>query len=160
MNTAYSEELSPPKELFSREWFDASNHLDLLRFRTNRIDETKKKLENLEKELRIKRREDNSPEYVQDLLIDTVTLNSNIGVWNVYKNETVDTKGYIRTTSWQWEIKMIYPDNTRVMSKWEWELVLGKVQREGVCLCMLSPQCVEWLNTVSDWVGDMRTVGI
>lgn len=153
MNVAYSEEMRPPKELFSREWFDLWN--DSRPSPTyDRIDETKRKLENLEKGLRIKRRGDTNPGYVQDLLVDTVTLlNSYIGVWNVYKNETVGTKGYVRTTSWQWEIKMIHPHNTRVMSTWE-EVVLGGVQREGVCLCMLSSECVEWLNRLSHWVSE------
>ena len=158
MNVAYSEELSPPKELFSREWFDASNHLDLLRFRTARIDETKKKLEDLETKLRQKIWKRGGG-YKQDHLVDTITLlNSHIGVWNVYTDDNIR---YIQTRAQleRLEIKMIHPDNTRVMSKWEW-LVLGKVQRTGVCVAMLSPQCVEWLNTVSDWVGDMRTVRI
>lgn len=159
MNTAYSEELSPPKELFSREWFDASNHLDLLRFRTARIDETKKKLEELETKLSAKLIIDYGPAYVGDHLVDTITLlNSHIGVWNVYTDDNIR---YIQTRAQleRLEIKMIHPHNTRVMSKWEW-LVLGKVQRTGVCVAMLSPQCVEWLNTISDWVGDMRTVRI
>lgn len=152
MSTAYSEELCPPKELFSREWFDASNHLDLLRFRTARIDETKKKLEELETKLRQKIWKRGGG-YKQDLLVDTITLlNSHIGVWNVYSDDNIR---YIQTRAQleRLEIKMIHPDNTRVMSKWEW-LVLGKVQRTGVCVAMLSPECVEWLNIISDWVGE------
>lgn len=151
MNTAYSEELRPPKELFSRQWFDASNHLDLLRFRDSRIDETKKKLEDLEVKLRQKIWK--SGGYTQDLLIDTITLlNSYIGVWNVYTDDNIR---YIKTKAQmeRLEIKMIRPDNTRVMSKWE-EVVLGGVQRTGVCVAMLSPQCVEWLNTISHWVSE------
>lgn len=151
MNIAYSEEMRPPKELFSREWFDSSNHLDLLRFRTNRIDETKQKLENLETKLRKKIWKDGR--YVGDLLVDTVTLvNTYIGVWNVYSDDNIR---YIQTKAQldKLEIKMIHPHNTRVMSNWQ-EVVLGGVQRTGVCLVMLSDEAVQWLNTVSDWVGE------
>ena len=144
MNVAYSEELRPPKELFSRQWFDLWN--DCRPSPTyDRIDETKRKLENLEIKLRIKRRGDTNPGYVQDLLIDTVTLlNSYIGVWNV---EMANPFPLV------WDIGMTYPHNKRVMSKWE-EIVLGGVQRKGVCLSMLSPQSVEWLNTISHWVSE------
>ena len=151
MNIAYSKEMRPPKELFSREWFDASNHLDLLTFRDSRIDETKKKLENLETKLRQKIWKNGG--YKQDLLVDTVTLvNTYIGVWNVHSDNNIR---YIQTKAQldKLEIKMIHPHNTRVMSKWE-EVVLGKVQRTGVCLCMLSPQCVHWLNRISHWVSE------
>ena len=139
MNTAYSEEMRPPKELFSREWFDLWNdHRPSPTY--DRIDETKRKLENLEKELRKKIWK--SGGYTQDLLVDTVTLlNSYIGVWQT------------NIVFAEWEIQMVYPHNKRVMSNWE-EVVLGGVQRKGVCLSMLSPQCVEWLNTVSDWVSE------
>ena len=153
MNTAYSEEMRPPKELFSREWFDASNHLDLLRFRTNRIDETKKKLEDLKTKLSAKLIIDYGPAYVGDYLVDTITLlNSNIGVWDVYSDDNIR---YIQTRAQldKLKIKMIHPDNTRVMSKWE-EVVLGGVQRTGVCVAMLSPQCVEWLNMLSTLAGE------
>ena len=146
MNTEYSEELRPPKELFSREWFDLWNdHLNHRPSPTyNRIDQTKRKLENLEIKLRIKRRGNTNPGYVQDLLIDTVTLlNSYIGVWESTKP----------TTGVPHHITMVYPHASRVMSTWE-EIVLGGVQRKGVCLSMLSPQCVEWLNTISDWVSE------
>lgn len=151
MNTTYSEEMRPPKELFSREWFDASNHLDLLRFRTSRIDETKKKLEDLETKLRQKIWKRGGG-YTQDLLVDTITLlNSYIGVWNVYTDDNIR---YIKTKAQldKLEIKMIHPDNTRVMSKWE-EVVLGGVQRTGVCVAMLSPHCVDWLNKISKDIG-------
>ena len=143
MNTTYSEEMRPPKELFSRQWFDLWN--DYHPFPTyDRIDQTKRKLENLEIKLRIKRRGDNSPGYVQDLLIDTVTLlNSYIGLWEATKP----------TSGVSPHITMIYPHNKRVMSTWE-EIVLGGVQRDGVCLSMLSPQCVEWLNRLSHWVSE------
>ena len=144
MNTAYSEEMRPPKELFSREWFDLWND-----YRPspayNRIDETKRKLENLEKGLRIKRRGNTNPGYVQDLLVDTVTLlNSYIGVWETTKSHT---------TGIPHNITMIYPHDGRVMSTWE-EIVLGGVQRKGVCLSMLSPECVEWLNRLCHWVSE------
>ena len=132
MNTAYSEEMRPPKELFSREWFDLWNdHRPSPTY--DRIDETKRKLENLEKELRKKIWK--SGGYTQDLLVDTVTLlNSYIGVWQT------------NIVFAEWEIQMVYPHNKRVMSNWE-EVVLGGVQRKGVCLSMLSPQCVEWLKS-------------
>ena len=143
MNTAYSEELRPPKELFSREWFDLWNdHRPSPTY--DRIDETKRKLENLEKGLRIKRRGNTNPGYVQDLLVDTVTLlNSYIGVWEATKP----------TTGVPPHVTMIYPHASRVMSTWE-EIVLGGVQRKGVCLAMLSPECVEWLNRLCHWVGE------
>ena len=139
----YSEELRPPKELFSREWFDLWNdHRPSPTY--DRIDETKKKLENLEKGLRIKRRGNTNPGYVQDLLVDTVTLlNSYIGVWEATKP----------TSEVPPHVTMIYPHASRVMSTWE-EIVLGRVQREGVCLSMLSSECVEWLNRISHWVGE------
>ncbi len=140
----YSEKLRPPKELFSREWFDIWN--DCRPSPTyDRIDETKRKLENLEIKLRIKRRGNNNPGYVQDLLVDTVTLlNSYIGVWNV---EMANSFPLV------WDIGMTYPHNKRVMSTWE-EVILGGVQRQGVCLSMLSPECVEWLNRLCHWVSE------
>ena len=146
MNTEYSAEwIRPPKELFSREWFDLWN--DYRPSPTyDRIDETKRKLENLEIKLRIKRRGNNNPGYIQDLLVDTVTLlNSYIGVWESTKLQTLT----IRHS----HCKMIYPHKSRVMSTWE-EIVLGGVQKEGVCLSMLSPQCVEWLNRLCHWVEE------
>ena len=144
MNTEYSAEwIRPPKELFSREWFDLWN--DYRPSPTyDRIDETKRKLENLEIKLRIKRRGNTNPGYVQDLLIDTVTLlNSYIGVWEATKP----------TSGVSPHITMIYPHNKRVMSTWE-EIVLGGVQREGVCLSMLSSECVGWLNRLCNWVSE------
>lgn len=150
MNTAYSEELSPPKELFSREWFDAWDAADPWEYRTARIDETKKKLEELEVKLR--KRIWKSGGYTQ-LLVDTVTfLKSYIGVWQSNK--------FITPSNLPRYITMVYPRNTsRIMSYWE-EVVLGGVQRNGVCLVMLSPQSVEWLNTISDWVSEMNTTRI
>jgi len=139
MNTAYSEELRPPKELFSREWFDLWNdHRPSPTY--DRIDETKRKLENLEKELRKKIWK--SGGYTQDLLVDTVTLlNSYIGVWQT------------NIVFAEWEIQMVYPHNKRVMSNWE-EVVLGGVQRKGVCVAMLSSECVQWLNRISHLVRE------
>lgn len=147
MNTAYSEELSPPKELFSREWYKAWDAADPWEHRTRRIDETKKKLEDLEVKLRKKIWKSPYGGGGQDLLVDTVTfLNSYIGVWQSNK--------FITPSNLPRYITMVYPRNTsRIMSNWE-EVVLGGVQRNGVCLCMLSPQCVDWLNTISDWVGE------
>ena len=151
MNTAYSEELRPPKELFSREWFDLWNdHRPSPTY--DRIDETKRKLENLEVKLRIKRRGDTNPGYVQDLLIDTVTfLNSYIGVWEAMFPKPAITPLY--APAFPPHVTMIYPHNKRVMSTWE-EIVLGGVQRDGVCLSMLSSECVEWLNRLSHWVSE------
>ena len=146
MNTEYSAEwIRPPKELFSREWFDLWN--DYRPSPTyDRIDETKRKLENLEIKLRIKRRGNNNPGYFQDLLVDTVTLlNSYIGVWESTK--------FVTPSNLPHHITMVYPHASRVMSTWE-EIVLGGVQREGVCLCMLSSECVEWLNRLSHWVSE------
>ena len=158
MNTAYSEEMSPPKELFSREWYDASTWYKAWDAASRvvvrrRIDETKKKLEDLEtKLLRIKRRWNNNYGYVGDLLLDTITLlNSRIGVWQSTKLDTPSNLPHY--------ITMVYPHNTSwqlkpiELPKWE-EVVLGGVQREGVCVVMLSPQCVEWLNEISHWVGE------
>lgn len=148
MNIAYSEEMRPPKELFSREWFDtwdASGKWEQ-RIGNNRIDVTKKKLEKLETKLRKKIWK--SGGYTQDLLVDTVTfLNSYIGVWQSNK--------FITPSNLPHYITMVYPHNTSPieLSRWE-EVVLGGVQREGVCVVMLSPQCVDWLNTISDWVGE------
>ncbi len=143
MNVAYSEELSPPKELFSREWFDLWNdHRPSPTY--NRIDETKRKLEELEVKLR--KRIWKSGGYTQDLLVDTITLlNSYIGVWESTK--------FITPSNLPRHITMVYPHNNRVMSTWE-EIVLGGVERNGVCLCMLSPECVDWLNGLCHWVSE------
>lgn len=142
MNVAYSEEMRPPKELFSREWFHIWNE-ENNSFHV-RIDETKKKLENLEVKLRKKIW--GSGGYKQDLLVDTVTfLNSYIGVWQSNK--------FITPSNLPRYITMIYPHASMVMSTWE-EIVLGGVQRDGVCLSMLSSECVEWLNRISHWVGE------
>ena len=147
MNIAYSEEMRPPKELFSREWFDTWDAADPWEHRTARIDETKKKLEDLEVKLRKKIWK--SGGYTQDLLVDTVTfLNSYIGVWQSTKLDTPSNLPHY--------ITMVYPRDVsppNELLKWE-EVVLGGVQREGVCVVMLSPQCVEWLNEISHWVGE------
>ena len=147
MNTAYSEELSPPKELFSREWFDIWN--DYHPFPTyDRIDQTKRKLEDLETKLRQKIWKRGGG-YKQDLLVDTITLlNSHIGVWQATKLHTPSNISPITPP-----ITMVYPHTSRIISTWD-EVVLGKVQRTGVCVAMLSPECVEWLNTISDWVSE------
>ena len=145
MNVAYPKWMKPPKELFSRQWGyivwgDNNSRPPLY----GRIDETKKKLEDLETKLRKKIWKDNR--YVEDLLIDTITLiNTYIGVWESTK--------FITPSNLPHHITMIYPHISRVMSKWE-EVILGGVQREGVCLCMLSPEAVQWLNKVSNWVGE------
>ena len=152
MNTTYSEEMRPPKELFSREWYTAWDAADPWEHRTRRIDETKKKLEDLEtKLLRIKRRWNNNYGYVGDLLVDTITLlNSRIGVWES-RNRLIVTPSNL-----PYLIRMLYPRDVsppNELLKWE-EVVLGGIQREGVCLVMLSPQCVEWLNGLSHWIGE------
>jgi hypothetical protein len=152
MNTEYyAEWIRPPKELFSREWFDLWNdHRPSPTY--DRIDETKRKLENLEIKLRIKRRGNNDPGYVQDLLVDTVTfLNSYIGVWQSTSLKPAITPLYV--PAFPPHVTMIYPHASRVMSTWE-EIVLGGVQRDGVCLSMLSSECVEWLNRLSHWVSE------
>jgi hypothetical protein len=147
MNIAYSEEMRPPKELFSREWYKAWDAADPWEHRTRRIDETKKKLEDLETKLRKKIWK--SGGYTQDLLVDTVTfLNSYIGVWQSTKLDTPSNLPHY--------ITMVYPRDVsppNELLKWE-EVVLGGVQRKGVCVVMLSPQCVEWLNEISQWVGE------
>lgn len=58
-----------------------------------------------------------------------------------------------------WQIKRTYPDKPEV-SMYEWvEIALGKEIRRNkleriskVCLIMMSPQCVDWLNMVSHWL--------
>ena len=148
-------EIPPNDSLFSRRWLhrDEVNSEVYEKKVHNDIDSTNRKLEDLETKLSAKLIIDYGPAYVGDHLLDTVILlNSYIGVWNVYTDDNIR---YIQTRAQldKLKIKMIHPDNTRVMSKWE-EVVLGGVQREGVCVDMLSPQCVEWLNRISDWVGE------
>lgn len=153
MNTSYSEEMKPPKELFSREWHEAlplywdSTSQELVHCR---IDETKKKLEDLKTKLRKKIWK--TGDYTQDLLLDvsgTVTLlNSRIGVWQI-------TKSFPSNLPHR-NITMVYPRDVSPpieLLRWE-EVALGGVQREGVCLVMLSPQCVDWLNEISHWIGE------
>lgn len=151
MNIAYSEEMRPPKELFSREWYTAWDAADPWEHRTNRIDETKKKLKDLETKLSAKLIIDYGPAYVGDHLLDTITLlNSRIGVW-WSTNRLIVTPSNL-----PYLIRMVYPRDVsppNELLKWE-EVVLGGVQREGVCVVMLSPQCVDWLNEISDWVGE------
>jgi len=148
MNTAYSEELRPPKELFSREWFHIWNE-ENNSFHV-RIDETKKKLENLEVKLRKKIW--GSGGYKQDLLVDTVTmLGTYVGVW---KTNIVNNHGL----SVGMEFRLIYPrNNTTEMLTWE-EIEFGGLGRgavkEGVYIFMLSPESVEWLNRISHWVSE------
>ena len=138
---------APPKELFSRQWFDAWDTLDPWEYRTWRIDVVKKKLEELEVKLSTKIRK-NGGYHTIDLLVNTVTLlNSNIGVWNVRTN------GTSRTTAYRWEMIMRHPHNSKIMSKWD-ETILGGVQREGICWILLSDEAVKWLNDVAHWVGE------
>lgn len=144
----YSEELRPPKELFSREWFHIWNE-ENNSFHV-RIDETKKKLENLEVKLRKKIW--GSGGYKQDLLVDTVTmLGTYVGVW---KTNIVNNHGL----SVGMEFRLIYPrNNTTEMLTWE-EIEFGGLGRgavkEGVYIFMLSPESVEWLNRISHWVSE------
>ena len=152
MNIAYSEEMRPPKELFSREWFESWDAADPWEYRTHRIDETKKKLEDLEVKLRQKIWKRGGG-YKQDLLVDTVTrLNVHIGVWKVYYLD-----------GWDGALKgiMIWPHRNENNEVWvsEWEEAkefggMGKERRTGVYMVMLSSECVEWLNMVSHWVSE------
>ena len=149
MNVAYSEELRPPGVLFSTEWFHIWNE-ENNSFHV-RIDETKKKLENLEVKLR-KKIWKRGGGYKQDLLVDTVTmLGTYVGVW---KTNIVNNHGL----SVGMEFQMIYPHNNKnEIMTWE-EIEFGWMERgavkEGFCIYMLSPQCVEWLNTLCDWVSE------
>lgn len=140
----------PPKELFSRQWYDLWNDIEETNPWFARIRETKKKLEDLELKLRTKLHWNpilshlTTPKEVQSFFIDTVSmLNSYIGVWQSTK--------FITPSNLPHYITMKYPDTNRVMEVWD-ELVLGDVKRNGVCLTMLSPECVEWLNWVDEWV--------
>jgi len=147
----YSEELSPPKELFSREWFATLGAKDPWEYRTHRIDETKRKLEDLETKLRTKIWKGGG--YTQDLLVDTVTrLNVHIGFWRV---DYLD--------GWDGALKgvMVWPRRNENNEVWvsEWEEAkefggMGKERRTGVYMVMLSSECVHWLNTLCHWVSE------
>lgn len=146
----------PPKELFSRQWYNLWNDIEETNPWFTRIRETKKKLEDLETKLRIKQnwyptglRTPKEDEPSGDFFIDTVSLlNSHIGVWH----STI----FLTPSNLPHYITMLYPDTNRVIQTWD-ELVLGGVKRDGVCLIMLSPECVEWLNWVSDWASSYTT---
>lgn len=151
----------PPKELFSRMWFGPNDGAEPWKQRNARINKTKKKLEDLELKLRIKLHWNPFPSHLHPpkevqsndgkFFIDTISLlNSYIGVWESTKFLTPSNLPY---SILPYSIKMLYPDTNRVIQTWD-ELVLGGVKREGVCLTMLSPECVEWLNWVSDWANE------
>ena len=150
MNVAYSEWMRPPKELFSRTWYDPIGFggIMLRDDLYSRINETKKKLEDLEIKLRNK-----FPgvwEHQVHFLVNTIDyLNSHIGVWQATILYTSPSK----TTPTTSHITMEYPHNKKVMSKWE-EVVLGGIKRDGYCLAMLSPESVHWLNEVSTYIGE------
>ena len=160
MNMTYSEEMRPPKELFSRQWgYIIVNEPHSRPPLYGRIDETKKKLENLETKLRkkidkLRKKIDwRDIDCTGDLLVDTVTLLSTyIGVWEIRWRIMISTPS-------SWETQKIYPipytpSRRKIVGEDMSKVVLGDVEREGVYLVMLSPQCVEWLNMISDWVGE------
>ena len=152
MNIAYSEELRPPKELFSREWFDTWGDTNSWLPRLRRIDETKRKLEELETKIR-----NNANRLTKGTRTLSLDISSNlkfgIGVWNAYSEDTITTNGYVKKTETQFKTNMIYPDHTRPTESNNW--ILGDTKRNGVCLIMLSPEAVQWLNRVDKWVSDI-----
>ena len=152
MNMAYSEEMIPPKELFSREWYEASTWYKAWDAASrevvhHRIDETKKKLEDLETKLRKKIWKSPYGGGGQDLLVDIITLlNSHIGVWEMRWKIMVSMPS-------SWKTQMAYPQRKKIGKSMS-NVVLGGAQKDGVCVAMLSPECVDWLNIISDWVGE------
>lgn len=148
MNIEFSEKMKPPKELFSRTWYNDWDISDPWEYRLRRIDETNKKLKNLE--TKIRNNSNHLTDGTRNLLIDTVSISQlGIGAWNVYSEDTITTNGYVKKTESQFKINMIYRDRTRVLDTWSYG-ILGDNKRVGVCFVLLSPEYVEWLNKISD----------
>ena len=139
MKTAYSEEMRPPKELFSRQWY----HKDGFEITTidprrediyYRVDSLRSKLEKLESALK-------EVGDMKDILYKVEWIRVNIGVWSTIKHRGECNNALL-----------IYPKKKRSTGGWN-ESMFGKEKKEGKYLVMASPECVEWLNEVSKLVG-------
>lgn len=163
MNDAYSEEMAPPKWMFSRTWWTiygtwSSERESPWFYYNDRIDKIKRKLEDLKTKLMYKKGGNHSYSSGHDLLIDTIEmLITYIGIWKVALGSNTP-----RTV----EIKMLYPDEKQRMPECMGVCVMGEkfsIENKtlsledhisNVCVVMLSSECVEWLNMVSDYIGE------
>lgn len=130
----------PPKEIFSRQWYDESGFgMTMLRDDLYpRMDALCKKLTDLE--LALRRIHHTGGDSIFMAREKVWWVERAIGVYrvdNVGRAEKVYPKTYVHSVATKWN-----------------DLILGKEKKFGVVLVMLSPQCVEWLNTLSDWVSE------
>ena len=131
----------PPKELLSRLCDDESD-LEMIMIRDDlysRMDDLRKKLTDLELALRA----------IHHTGGDSIYM-AREKVWWVERAIGV-YRGVHRVDNWRAE--KVYPKtyNHSVAAKWN-DLILGKEKTSGIILVMLSPEAVDWLNTVVHFV--------
>ena len=160
MNVAYSEELRPPYDMFSRDWDIHGSHgrvANLMKYES-RIDSLLDKLWSIESSIK-HRSSDLLGMNDVDVIGEIEYVERTIGIWSITES----------IPNWQkpgWIRVMMYPhsgivneEKTIIDSSWN-EHIFGKEKKEGTCIVMLSDEAVQWLNKVSHWVSDMSTDGI
>ena len=148
--------LEPPKNLYTHKWYvrDGSGMLNFLPMIRDRIDTTRSKLQKLESTLKGLKGMNDSERYslqddMKDILYEMEVvlykvewMRANIGVWSTIKHGDECDNAVL-----------MYPGTKRSTGRWE-ENMFGKEKKEGYYLVMLSPEAVDWLNRISDWVGE------
>lgn len=133
----FSMNFEPPKNLYTHKWYvrDGSGMLNFLPMIGDRIDSTRSKLQKLESLLK----EMND---MKDILYKVEWMRANIGVWSTIKHgdECDNTV-------------LMYPRMKRSTGVWK-ENMFGKEKKEGYYLVMLSPEAVDWLNTLDLWIKE------
>lgn len=127
----------PPKNLYTHKWYvrDGSGMLNFLPMIGDRIDSTRSKLQKLESLLK----EMND---MKDILYKVEWMRANIGVWSTIKHGDECDNAVL-----------MYPRMKRSTGVWK-ENMFGKEKKEGYYLVMLSPEAVDWLNTLDLWIKE------
>lgn len=127
----------PPKNLYTHKWYvrDGSGMLNFLPMIGDRIDSTRSKLQKLESLLK----EMND---MKDILYKVEWMRANIGVWSTIKHGDECDNAVL-----------MYPRMKRSTGVWK-ESMFGKEKKEGYYLVMLSPEAVDWLNTLDLWIKE------
>ena len=146
----------PPKNLYTHKWYvrDGSGMLNFLPMIGDRIDSTRSKLQKLESTLKGLTGMNEYERYsLQDDMKDIIYemevvlykvewMRANIGVWSTIKHGDECDNAVL-----------MYPRMKRSTGVWK-ENMFGKEKKEGYYLVMLSPEAVDWLNTLDLWIKE------
>lgn len=127
----------PPKNLYTHKWYvrDWSGISKFGPMIRDRIDFTRSKLQKLESALK-------EVADMKDILYKVEWIRVNIGVWSTIKHGDECDNAVL-----------MYPGTKRSTGRWE-ENMFGKEKKEGYYLVMLSPEAVDWLNTLDLWIKE------